>query len=221
LVCLSFPVVAATTKSGAGQLFFLSVIWIEFAALARSWGIAMQLFLKQLETGGFSEEKSLNFAYALDLSDVRQFGQAPYPEPVRVTGSITARLGFLTIAYTAEFIRHDICARCLTPIQSQKSLSFSHMVMERALPEADEAADSDDDILYPASGVMDMDEIVIADMLLEQDTVVLCSPDCRGLCPACGVNRNERDCDCREDDEDEDAIDSRFAILRELLDDDQ
>jgi uncharacterized protein len=180
----------------------------------------MQLFLKQLETGGFSEEKSLDFAYALDLSGVRQFGQAPYPEPVRVTGSVTARLGFLTIAYTADFIRHDICARCLDPIQTQKSLSFSHLMRERSLPEDDEAAENGDDIAYPANAMLDIDEIVIADMLLEQDPVVLCSPDCRGLCPFCGQNRNERDCDCREDEEEEDAIDSRFAILRELLDDD-
>jgi uncharacterized protein len=179
----------------------------------------MQIGLKQLETGGFSEEKRLEFAYALDLSGVRQFGQAPYREPAHITGSVTARLGFLTIAYTAEVIRHELCARCLTPLHSQKTLSFTHMMMERSLPENDEAVEDEDDIPYPADGMLDMDEIVIADLLLEQDIVVLCSPDCRGLCPICGVNRNEQDCSCRKDEE-EDTTDSRFEALRVLLDED-
>jgi uncharacterized protein len=92
--------------------------------------------------------------------------------------------------------------------------------MERSLPEADEAGDDGEDIAYPADGVLGLDEIVVADMLLEQDVVALCSPHCRGLCPQCGINRNEEECSCREDDEEEDAPDSRFDILRALLDDD-
>ena len=40
---------------------------------------------------------------------------------------------------------------------------------------------------------------------------ILCRDDCAGLCPVCGVNRNEDSCDCREDN-----IDPRFAVLKDL-----
>lgn len=37
----------------------------------------------------------------------------------------------------------------------------------------------------------------------------LCRPDCKGLCPHCGVNRNEGDCQCAAD-----TGDPRLAVLR-------
>lgn len=39
----------------------------------------------------------------------------------------------------------------------------------------------------------------------------LCRPDCRGVCPVCGQNRNEGECDCGED-----KGDPRLAALRGL-----
>ncbi|NLA05033.1 MAG: DUF177 domain-containing protein, partial [Firmicutes bacterium] len=40
----------------------------------------------------------------------------------------------------------------------------------------------------------------------------LCKPDCRGLCPGCGVDLNETTCSC----EDESRIDLRWQKLKEL-----
>jgi uncharacterized protein len=42
---------------------------------------------------------------------------------------------------------------------------------------------------------------------------VLCRPDCQGMCPTCGINRNDETCACVDDD-----IDPRFAALKKLLD---
>jgi uncharacterized protein len=36
----------------------------------------------------------------------------------------------------------------------------------------------------------------------------ICSPDCRGLCPSCGANRNTDPCDCADE-----PIDPRLAPL--------
>jgi uncharacterized protein len=47
--------------------------------------------------------------------------------------------------------------------------------------------------------------------LLELDTKNLCSDDCRGLCPGCGVNLNEGQCRCKKE------IDPRLAKLAQLL----
>ena len=39
----------------------------------------------------------------------------------------------------------------------------------------------------------------------------LCRPDCRGLCPVCGVDLNQQSCSCGKDD-----IDPRWEKLKNL-----
>jgi uncharacterized protein len=40
----------------------------------------------------------------------------------------------------------------------------------------------------------------------------LCDPECKGLCPHCGVNLNDEPCQCEEI-----RVDPRLAPLKELL----
>jgi uncharacterized protein len=51
------------------------------------------------------------------------------------------------------------------------------------------------------------------ELLLALPAFPLCQADCRGLCPRCGTNLNEGECDCVVVEEDE-----RWAALRELKD---
>ncbi|MDL2233784.1 DUF177 domain-containing protein [Ruminococcaceae bacterium OttesenSCG-928-L11] len=178
----------------------------------------MLINVKQLETGGFSREKSLDFAESLDMSGVKQWGYAPFQQPVRVQGSVASHLGILTVAYTAEYQREDPCARCLEPVRTEESRQFSHILMDSAHRDIhgdreDEPPDEDDDAyIYIDDGVLHLDELVIADLLLDLERVVLCKPDCQGLCPQCGINRNETTCACSTREPD-----PRFAALREHL----
>jgi len=41
---------------------------------------------------------------------------------------------------------------------------------------------------------------------------ILCAEDCKGLCPTCGANLNETDCDCKA------PVDARWASLKDLRD---
>ncbi len=58
---------------------------------------------------------------------------------------------------------------------------------------------------------LDLGEPVLEEMILSIDPYVVCSPECRGLCPRCGVNRNVDSCDCAED-----STDPRWDALRAL-----
>lgn len=51
--------------------------------------------------------------------------------------------------------------------------------------------------------------------LLELDDEWLCSAECAGLCPQCGIDRNTATCDC-----DNEVIDHRWAALDGLVLDD-
>ncbi|MBR6599034.1 MAG: DUF177 domain-containing protein, partial [Oscillospiraceae bacterium] len=43
---------------------------------------------------------------------------------------------------------------------------------------------------------IDLKEIAISDLLLQLPSKTLCDEECKGLCPSCGCNLNESQCDC-------------------------
>ncbi len=59
---------------------------------------------------------------------------------------------------------------------------------------------------------IDLDPIVREQVLLALPVTVLCREDCKGLCPACGQDLNEKDCGHSEKHE----IDVRLAKLKDI-----
>jgi len=39
----------------------------------------------------------------------------------------------------------------------------------------------------------------------------VCNDNCKGICPVCGQNRNQKDCGCHTE-----AVDDRWAALKQL-----
>jgi len=60
--------------------------------------------------------------------------------------------------------------------------------------------------------VLDLRPLVRDSMLLEVPIRALCRPDCRGLCPVCGADRNQEVCQHPNQD-----VDPRLSVLRGLL----
>ncbi len=57
---------------------------------------------------------------------------------------------------------------------------------------------------------IDVDLIISEEIFLSLPQVLLCSEECKGLCPKCGVNLNREECSCSK------ALDSPFAVLSKL-----
>ena len=77
---------------------------------------------------------------------------------------------------------------------------------------AQELADAENnDIVLLEDGAVDVGDLARTAMILEMDAKTLCSEDCRGLCPGCGVNLNQGSCTCRKE------ADPRLAVLASLL----
>ena len=64
--------------------------------------------------------------------------------------------------------------------------------------------------VFDGEGI-ELDDLVREELLLSVPVNVLCREDCRGLCPACGIDRNLSECQCQTDE-----VDSRWAKLKEL-----
>jgi len=54
------------------------------------------------------------------------------------------------------------------------------------------------DLGYPVKGLffLDVTDDIRQEILLSYPPTYLCSQDCRGLCPRCGKNLNEGECEC-------------------------
>ncbi len=80
------------------------------------------------------------------------------------------------------------CARCL---EKSKYLFSEEFSAKYVLNNAEEG-----DFLYKR-GVVDLTEAVNECIITNAPSVIYCKQDCKGLCPKCGCNLNETDCDCK------------------------
>jgi uncharacterized protein len=60
-------------------------------------------------------------------------------------------------------------------------------------------------------GGIELEDILREQLLLALPMQRICSDVCKGICPVCGVNRNETQCDCKIE-----AHDDRWGALRNL-----
>ena len=106
------------------------------------------------------------------------------------------------------------CYRCLEPVVKEINVSFEDIFVDAtAEPTDDEielAADALDESLIEGDEI-DIADVVREQLILATTEKVLCNPDCKGLCPQCGENRNLIDCKCEEKIED-----PRWAALRDV-----
>lgn len=77
------------------------------------------------------------------------------------------------------------CARCLTPIHQSYNFSVDYFVKERELD------DPDFELPLDEKGCLDIRELVYQELIFKIPRVLLCSPDCQGLCPICGKGRRQ------------------------------
>jgi uncharacterized protein len=93
------------------------------------------------------------------------------------------------------------CARCIEPVETTLKAEFDlifrpadadHETGERAIS-ADET-----EIGYYLKDSLLLEDVLREQVLLSLPAKTLCKPDCKGLCPRCGQNRNLEVCSCDE-----------------------
>lgn len=91
------------------------------------------------------------------------------------------------------------CNRCLTPYRWPISVDFDLVYLpESADTQPEEAGLNDEEAelaFYQGSG-LELEEVLREQVLLALPMQRVCREDCQGLCPTCGENWNDRECDC-------------------------
>lgn len=111
-----------------------------------------------------------------------------------------------------------ICDRCLDDAEFDVAGEVDEYYLFEE-PAEEEMGDEDDEVdfsLVSPDGSIDLAEALSAALLMETPFVVLCQPDCKGLCPVCGANLNHTDCGHAAQIEQDRLASSPFAVLKDL-----
>ncbi|HPB68999.1 MAG TPA: DUF177 domain-containing protein [Candidatus Omnitrophota bacterium] len=89
----------------------------------------------------------------------------------------------LCVSVKARTLCGYACARCLAEVKKERADAF------------DIYCD-----INPKTEFVDISEDIRQELMLAMTSdIVLCGPDCKGICPNCGMNLNEDACRCPKD----------------------
>jgi uncharacterized protein len=106
------------------------------------------------------------------------------------------------------------CARCVEPVEiplaADYDLIFRPVGADSDAPERSITAPETEIGYYQKDSLL-LEDVLREQVLLSLPVRTLCKPDCKGLCPRCGENRNTDLCHC-----DENQSDPRWEALAGL-----
>ncbi|MGN0470730.1 MAG: YceD family protein [Acutalibacteraceae bacterium] len=152
------------------------------------------------------EDADLSVQTKLDLSEIKRNGIDSFPEPVSADIRVCNRAGIVIFECDVAFDYKFRCDRCAVLSDRKFACKFRHILVTELSDE------SGDDYIEAPDYKLDTDALLRDDILLELPSKFLCKESCKGLCPKCGKNLNEGECNC-----DTHEPDPRLAVLKQLL----
>jgi uncharacterized protein len=138
----------------------------------------------------------------------------PSHEKFSAVLNIVKRGDNILIRGDLEVIVHLECSRCLAnydmilnnPIDN---VLVPHLLMSQQ--KRSELTEEELNLITYEGPELDIDDIIQEHLVLSLPVKPLCMPECAGLCPQCGVNRNIESCTCKRGEES-----SPFTVLKKL-----
>lgn len=176
----------------------------------------MRIRIDEIREDGLSRDYVVSAGDFPQLGELIDAGEVGFDAPVAVRVRVI-RVGelFEVEGQLQSAVRLD-CGRCLkefvAPLLSTFALTYA-----RTLPEI-EVEDEDAEVELTAEDLgmtlLDGDEIDLHEAVQEQVLLALpfrplCSEECRGLCPHCGVDLNITSCNCHGD-----GFGNKFSVLK-------
>lgn len=125
---------------------------------------------------------------------------------------VSQSLGEIRVHGDLKATMRATCDRCLEPAKFPVASHFDLVY----LPSAGAARGGENEVdeaavevgYYEGSG-LDLNDILREVVLLAVPMQLVCSEDCKGICPLCGQNRNQQDCGCHPE-----SVDDRWSKLK-------
>lgn len=123
-------------------------------------------------------------------------------QPVQVRLHLEALSDGIAVSGVATAHWHGECKRCLAPVYESADIEIDEMYQVTVTDPDAFPIDADQLMLLP---------MVRENILIAVPQFLLCSPDCKGLCPQCGADLNVGQCSCEAP-----VTDDRWAALEDL-----
>ncbi|MGA1565813.1 MAG: YceD family protein [Ilumatobacteraceae bacterium] len=137
-------------------------------------------------------------------------GQASLRGPIEVAIHAVSGTDEVEVDCVIEAAWIGDCRRCLAPVSGVETIRvvehFRPAVASRDAGQRDDA-----DVIAVEGDQIDLVPTVRETVMIELPMAPLCSPDCAGICPICGTDRNSVPCGCSVEIRDE-----RWAALDSL-----
>lgn len=162
----------------------------------------MLISLKQLE------QKPVPFKVDLQPDEIEIDSSVTQSSPLKAEGSaqlLSHSLGEVRVVGRLDVTLTAVCVRCLesTVLPVKKSFDLVYVPTGEGGGgeiEVDEAAIEVG--FYEGNGI-ELNDVLREVVLLALPMQLTCGEDCKGICPICGQNRNQSNCDCEHRVEDE------------------
>ena len=165
----------------------------------------------------------------MELRKIR-FDETFQPGQIDFTAEDLAQASSLRVTGSAELLAHSggeirvqgkyqvemtaECDRCLAqarfPLDAGFDLFYRPM-SDIARNEEVEIDQGETELGFYEGAGMELEDILREQVLLALPMQRVCNEECKGICPACGKNRNETECDCKVE-----GADGRWGALRNL-----
>ena len=136
--------------------------------------------------------------------------------PARAQVTLTRSEEMIAIHGELSAVIQAHCDRCLEPFEQELVVPIEHFLLPARTDRHHTPRERELDAEDVEFGTYHNEIIELPKLLREQLVLALplqffCRPDCKGLCPHCGRNRNQQTCACH------DAVAlSPFAVLKTL-----
>ncbi len=130
-----------------------------------------------------------------------QHGKHQFINDIRVVGELATRV-------------ETACARCLEPIHHGVAKTFELLYRPQGTDAGKEelsvtAAEAEVSY-YQGEGLL-LEDVLREQVLLALPIKAICREDCKGLCPHCGSNLNQEQCNCTDP-----VQDPRWSALKDI-----
>ncbi|MDD2619739.1 MAG: DUF177 domain-containing protein, partial [Syntrophomonadaceae bacterium] len=128
--------------------------------------------------------------------------------PVKVDLLITNNHRVFDVQGQVQTILELVCSRCLGEVSLPVNCDFCLRMVDSTYSTDNT---NEDEMILLDQDIFDLEPYVEAAIFMNLPLNPLCKPDCKGLCPGCGINRNTQQCLCKKEE-----IDPRWAKLQNL-----
>ncbi len=171
----------------------------------------MFISLKELES------RVNRFSVDVPAGEISFDGQMTQTSPLHAEGTaetLHASLAEIRISGKLRVQMEAPCDRCLelAAIPVGREFDLVYVPAEEAQAAGEKEVDEAGvEVGYYEGSGLELNDVLREVVLLDLPMQVVCREDCRGICPGCGGNRNQRACDCRAE-----AADDRWNQLKKF-----